>query len=488
MIAFLFDADLDSGLGHFNRCQNLAKIFLKNNHKCLFIVFKDNEYKFPKVNNLIKKYFLNYSDKTLNKVKKILSTQKIKKLVIDTYRVKKDIPNFKGIEVVHISDFYQKKTNANITINPGLIDLEYLKKIKSRYSESYYGSKYSLVDRNFLKFRKKSLNEKFILKNNVLIFFGAFKESVAYLSKFLKILNNSIFRKFNFTVIFGSKTLYKDFFKNSEAKFSKNFHFISHTKKIYKYIYENNFIISGCGLINHEKICIGKNSISLIFAKNQKESVKYFKNKIFFKSIRSNIFLKKNASDIESIISKGLKVHDKNIFSINDGLGAKRIYRLIQKKEGLKLKIRKSNIKDKFIYFNWVNDLLVRKNSIKSSNIKFQEHDNWYEKKLKDSSNYFFLCCDENKLPLGQIRYDFDKKNKKYFIDISVDECARNLGLGSYLISETLKKINKKIKLNKLFSTIKNTNKKSQAIFIKNNFKEIKKNKKMTTFKYSHEQ
>lgn len=487
MIAFLLDVGLNHGLGHFNRCLNLAKIFLKKNHECLFIVFKDSgHYKFPKIKNLKITILSNNLKENLNNVKKILSKQKINTLVIDTYKIN-NIPNFKHIEIIHINDFKKIKKNTNITINPGLIDFKYLKKIKSRHPESYYGPRYSLIGENFLTFRKKALKKNRIAKKNVLIFFGAFTDSVLYYNKILKILNNSIFKKFNFTIIFGSKILYKFFLNTSLIQFSKNFHFISYTSKIYKYIYESSFIISGCGLINHEKICLGKNSISLIFSKNQKESVKYFTNKIFFKSFSIDFFLKKNPKDIKLIINKGIKIYDKNIFTINDGLGSKRVYRLIKKKNSLEVKIRKSNIEDKFIYFNWVNDVLVRKNSVKSSYISFQDHENWYKKQLKNTRNYLFICHDENKLPLGQIRYDYNKTNKKYFIDISVDECARNLGIGSYLISETLKKIKRKNKLVKIFSIVKNINKKSQSIFVKNNFKMVKKNKTMTTFEYLYE-
>ena len=170
MIAFLLDVGLNHGLGHFNRCLNLAKIFLKKNHECLFIVFKESEhYKFPKIKNLKITIISNNLKKNLNNVKKILSKKKINTLIIDTYKIN-NIPNFKHIEIIHINDFKKIKKNVNITINPGLIDFKYLKKIKSRHPEAYYGPRYSLIRENFLTFRKKALNKNRIVKKMYLFF------------------------------------------------------------------------------------------------------------------------------------------------------------------------------------------------------------------------------------------------------------------------------------------------------------------------------
>ena len=114
---------------------------------------------------------------------------------------------------------------------------------------------------------------------------------------------------------------------------------------------------------------------------------------------------------------------------LNDAYGARRVYRLINEKS-LSLKLRKADLKDIFIYFNWVNQISVRKNSINKNRITFNKHEKWFNKKLDQKKNYLYISIDENNLPLGQVRYDFSNNDKKYYVDISVDEFYRNKGLG----------------------------------------------------------
>ena len=59
---------------------------------------------------------------------------------------------------------------------------------------------------------------------------------------------------------------------------------------------------------------------------------------------------------------------------LNDAYGARRVYRLINEKS-LSLKLRKADLKDIFIYFNWVNQISVRKNSINKNRITFNKHE-----------------------------------------------------------------------------------------------------------------
>ena len=54
---------------------------------------------------------------------------------------------------------------------------------------------------------------------------------------------------------------------------------------------EADFVISGSGLINHEKLTLGKKSISIILSRDQAEAVRYFKQKYFLRLFKLNEFL-----------------------------------------------------------------------------------------------------------------------------------------------------------------------------------------------------
>ena len=78
MIAFCIDANLNSGFGHFNRCKSIANLYLKNNQKCLFIIFeKKSALTLPKIKDT-QFYYIeskNYQKKIFE-IKKLLKKKK----------------------------------------------------------------------------------------------------------------------------------------------------------------------------------------------------------------------------------------------------------------------------------------------------------------------------------------------------------------------------------------------------------------------------
>jgi len=98
-----------------------------------------------------------------------------------------------------------------------------------------------------------------------------------------------------------------------------------------------------------------------------------------------------------------------------------------------KLTLRNSYTKDAKLLFNWVNEKVVRKNSIKTDSIKWEEHIKWFENTTKKSKVFIFIA-EINNNPVGQIR--FEKKNSKYLIDYSVDSGFRGKGIGERILKK----------------------------------------------------
>ena len=135
-----------------------------------------------------------------------------------------------------------------------------------------------------------------------------------------------------------------------------------------------------------------------------------------------------------------------------------------------KLNITYADYNDLDIYFKWVNDKLVRSNSLNSDIITYENHKSWFIKKL-NTPNCFLLIMHINKRPAGQIRFDIN--NEISFIDYSIDKKKRGIGLGNkivkYGIDFVMEKLHsKKIKL--LKATVKRSNLASINIFMNNGF------------------
>lgn len=93
----------------------------------------------------------------------------------------------------------------------------------------------------------------------------------------------------------------------------------------------------------------------------------------------------------------------------------------------MNIRIRFATIDDVDLYFQWVNDEEVRRNSFSSGIIDLATHKKWFEKKLKDPDTTFYLfLLDE--IPAGQVR--IEKNELETVVSISVDKKFRGEKLG----------------------------------------------------------
>lgn len=125
------------------------------------------------------------------------------------------------------------------------------------------------------------------------------------------------------------------------------------------------------------------------------------------------------------------------------------------------------------LLFEWLNDREVRQMSFSTEPVSYEEHINWFSKKLCSSlTNAFIICFDEK--PVGQIRIHIEKNDG--IISYSIDKNYRGHGYGS----ETLKKIideikEREIKVDKLIGKVKNGNICSRKAFQKAGYKSVER-------------
>ena len=81
---------------------------------------------------------------------------------------------------------------------------------------------------------------------------------------------------------------------------------------------------------------------------------------------------------------------------------------------------RKAALKDMKVYYNWVNEPQVRKNSCDNKkHISWNIHKNWFKKKIQDKKSVLYVFEKKN-VAVGQVR--FDKQSKIVKISFSICE------------------------------------------------------------------
>ena len=107
---------------------------------------------------------------------------------------------------------------------------------------------------------------------------------------------------------------------------------------------------------------------------------------------------------------------------------------LIHTKINYGLTIRKANLKDAELYFKWANDDEVRKQSFNSNLIDWNNHFQWFNKKVIDENYLLFIFETDNGETVGQVRLEKIADTQFSIIGISLSQNFRGKKLASQLL------------------------------------------------------
>lgn len=83
------------------------------------------------------------------------------------------------------------------------------------------------------------------------------------------------------------------------------------------------------------------------------------------------------------------------------------------------------------IIYEWANDPVTRMYSFHKDVISYEQHVEWFQRKIKDTNCRFYICQHDNDL-IGQIRVDFE--NGKGIVSYCVAPLHRGCGYGSQML------------------------------------------------------
>jgi RimJ/RimL family protein N-acetyltransferase len=105
--------------------------------------------------------------------------------------------------------------------------------------------------------------------------------------------------------------------------------------------------------------------------------------------------------------------------------------------------LRDTSSDDCEMYWHWVNDPEVRKQSHITRTIEWDEHSSWFKKQLRRDNVRMFVAYDWSSIgaaPLGQIRFEYT--NKEWNLSYSVDAEYRGQGISKQMIHLGLQHLN----------------------------------------------
>ena len=132
------------------------------------------------------------------------------------------------------------------------------------------------------------------------------------------------------------------------------------------------------------------------------------------------------------------------------------------------LHFRFANEDDVDLYFEWMNDKLVRENSFNQKALVYNDHVKWFQSKLISGDCFFYLFLNPKNQPVGQVR--IDNNHKEIIIGISIDKNYRGKGIGAAMIETASSDYLQKFPLSVIVAYIKVENRASYHSFKKAGF------------------
>jgi len=445
------DGNPEIGLGHVIRSLALAEM-LKEDFCCIFATRFLTDYIDMEARKVCEDIIkLPETEEHFDEFLSVLSGDEI--VVLDNYffttEYQRKIKD-KGCKLVCIDDMHDKHFVADVVINhAGGVQKEAY--FVAPYTSLFLGTDYALLRPEFLERNKKNEDSSLLVCLG-----GADKENVTL--QILKLLEEKHFTHSCYVVV-GDAFQYQQDLLEFQHSSKLNIEILKKlsAQEMADMMSKCKYAICPPSTVSFEYLSKRGGELYLKkIADNQKYIYDFYvKNDIAFDI--SELFVN------DPIRLKNAVETQRKYF---DGQSNKRIKSIFMKlKIERQLKLRKAQISDCDLYFHWVNDPDERRNAISITSINYDDHCVWFTEKAASKDAYLWVL-EQNKVPIGQIRFDIDRTQKEATVSYFIAQEYRGNGLGLSVMKMGLELFFKTEKnILSVNAVVKSTNKASQKIF-----------------------
>jgi len=160
-----------------------------------------------------------------------------------------------------------------------------------------------------------------------------------------------------------------------------------------------------------------------------------------------------------------LKEQSRRLLGLVDGQGARRVAAALFASPSTKLTLRKATAADADLYFAWVNDAEVRRQSFDSRPIAWPEHQAWFARRLEEGTKQDALLLvaeDEAGIPAGQVRFE---RKGAWRVNYALAAEFRGVGLGAKMLRMAIEELRRRDPGARLQAEVKPDNTASRRVF-----------------------
>ena len=272
-------------------------------------------------------------------------------------------------------------------------------------------------------------------------------------------------------VVVGGSNPHSGSLRAAAAKLGKGIRLLSDVSNMSEWMKWADVAISAAGSTCWEMCFLGLPAVLVDFAPNQTpvaEELNRLGAAVHFGHAAS-VVPKAMAEAVETLMRSAERrsAMSQTAVELVDGNGAGRVVALLENDFSL----RRVEVQDCRLLWDWANDQEVRKASFSSAPIQWDEHVQWFSRKLSDEQCRMFIACDRGE-PVGQIRVDRTAACEAE-IDISVAPEVRGQGYATRLIDKAAAEAFREMSLSRLHAFIRPANRASARAFERANFRRV---------------
>ena len=344
-----------------------------------------------------------------------------------------------GLKVLFVDDYgHADQYSADFVLNQNVYAHESAYKNREPYTQLLLGTRFAMLRREFASWRnwRRSFSDS---TRHVLVSIGG-SDPANVTSQVLQAMVYCCGKDVEVGVIIGDSNPHAAEIRKAADAASFPVQTILGTSDMPRWLMWADVMISSSGSTCWESCFFGLPSILIDVAENQRlvaERLQELGAAIHLGSL-SDVTEETMALSLDALLSStvaGVKMSNVGR-QLVDGNGAARVATLLSSD----MRLRRAEYSDARLLWEWANDPDVRSSSFSSAHIEWDQHVDWFRKKLSDESTFMFVAIDGQGTPVGQVRFEADE-NCQARIDISLASEKRGRGLSSTLIEQAVEKV-----------------------------------------------
>jgi UDP-2,4-diacetamido-2,4,6-trideoxy-beta-L-altropyranose hydrolase len=425
-VFFRTDGNGQIGLGHITRCLALAQMLQSKFAISFFCKEIPVEIKEVILNRGFEVNLITSEDLFLS----VLHGNEI--VVVDHYDF--DIQYYNKIKqqkskLVVIDDLHTGRFNADLIINhaPGILPADYNSGPSTIFA---LGTEFLLLRPSFLAAAK---NRKVVQTiETILVCFGG-SDPDQLTGRIAKLLVDKKKYKKVILVYGAAATISQQVVELVNVNQNLECHQGLSEEQMFEVMLKADLAIVPSSGILLEVLSVGCKVISGYYIANQKIIFDRFKNLGLILSAEDF-----STEKINQALNQVNSFASRQDFTF-DGNSDKKLLKLfISLSDEYNIVLRNANSDDLYRTFEWAANQIIRRYSFNQAAITFEEHSNWFLRKIRQPDCYYFLAI-QNDVAIGSIR--FDLKDRTALISYLLDPNFHQKGLGSVLLKMGVEKL-----------------------------------------------